>query len=75
MSGKAKWSYNTLFAVAKMDNLGIALIGLGLALLCSGLVFLVLDRRARLPSDDLIEEAPEQAEGDLQMATRERGES
>jgi hypothetical protein len=58
-----------------MDSLGIALIVLGLALLCCGLVFLVLDRRAQPPSDKSIEESPEQVEPDLQAAVRERGES
>ena len=58
-----------------MDSLGIALIVLGLALLCCGLVFLVLDRRAQPSSDTFTEETPEEVEPDLQGAAKERGES
>ena len=58
-----------------MDSLGIALIVLGLALLCCGLVFLVLDRRAQPSSDTFIEETPAEVEPDLQGAAKERGES
>ena len=57
-----------------MDSLGIALIVLGLALLCCGLVFLVLDRRAKSSSDESIEETPEEVDRDLQVAVKERGE-
>jgi hypothetical protein len=57
-----------------MDSLGIALIVLGLALLCCGLVFLVLNRRAQSSSDEPIEESPEEVDRDLQVAIKERGE-
>jgi hypothetical protein len=57
-----------------MDTLGLTLIGLGLALLCCGLVFLVLDWRALPPSDSPVEESPEKVEPDLQGAVKERGE-
>jgi hypothetical protein len=57
-----------------MDSLGIALIVLGFALLCSGLIFLVLDRRAQPSSEKSIEESPEEVDRDLHVAVKERGE-
>jgi hypothetical protein len=57
-----------------MDTVGITLIVLGLALLCCGLVFLVLDWRAQPPPDSSVEESREEVEPDLQGTVKERGE-
>jgi hypothetical protein len=57
-----------------MDSLGVALIVLGLALLCSGLIFLVLDKRAQPSPEESIEESPEEVDPDLHVPMKERGE-
>jgi hypothetical protein len=57
-----------------MDSLGVALIILGFALLCGGLVFLVLDRRAQSSAEELDEEGSEEVDHDLQVAMKERSE-
>jgi hypothetical protein len=57
-----------------MNSLGVALIVLGLALLCCGLVFLVLDKRAQPSPDQSMEEGSEEIDRDLQEPVKERGE-
>jgi len=57
-----------------MNILGVALIVLGLALLCCGLVFLLLDRRAQPLPEEPIEEGPEEVDPDLQVPMKERDE-
>jgi hypothetical protein len=57
-----------------MNSLGVALIVLGLALLCCGLVFLMLERRAQSSPEEPIEESAEEVDRDLPVPMEERGE-
>jgi hypothetical protein len=57
-----------------MNSLGVALMVLGLALICCGLIFLVLDKRARPSPEEAIEESTEEVDPDLQVPMKERGE-
>jgi hypothetical protein len=57
-----------------MNSLGVALIILGLALFGCGLIFLMLDRRARSSDEEPTEEDLEEVDHDLQVTAKERGE-